>query len=186
MSTAATCYSEDFYKDEPTVSSPKLAWPRHSEFNILPLTVLKISRSEGNGPYHSSTLSIEGNVPDWFTDAVKKLLMLRELPENWDSYGARQVTVQSFETALLLTSRISEGSPLPSIVPTPTGGVQLEWHLFGIDLEVDITPEGNYSMSFEDETGEIKPFEDYPDFRSAENFGPLLDFVGQITKRKSA
>lgn len=66
-------------------------------------------------------------------DTIEKLLSLEY---GWDSYGALPIDVKCAYTAMQLATRISgDDWPLPSVVPTVHGGVQLEWHL-GIDIEV--------------------------------------------------
>lgn len=47
-------------------------------------------------------------------------------------------------------------TPSPQIIPTAMGTIQLEWHLRGIDLEVEALPSGLLHISCEDgESGEI-------------------------------
>ncbi len=41
-------------------------------------------------------------------------------------------------------------TPAPSIVPTPRGRVQLEWHIHGVDLEVGVTPNGSIAAAWAD------------------------------------
>jgi hypothetical protein len=55
-----------------------------------------------------------------------------------------------YATELLATAMLPSG-PAPQIVPTPKGGLQLEWHEPAADLEVEIDPNGQYSLSFEKE-----------------------------------
>jgi len=79
----------------------------------------------------------------WFKTAVAELGDLLHLPPNWDSYGAKPVDQRNIGAALELLIRImQDDTPAPSVVPTTTGGVQLEWHLQGIDLEVEVTSPG--------------------------------------------
>ena len=40
--------------------------------------------------------------------------------------------------------------PSPSIVPTSRGGVQIEWHVKGIDLEIEVVTPHRFQASFED------------------------------------
>lgn len=66
--------------------------------------------------------------------ALEKLESLRLLKSNWDSYGAASISPEAIATASQFLQ--------PDIVPTSQGGIQLEWHNFGIDLEIEITPAG--------------------------------------------
>jgi len=62
------------------------------------------------------------------------------LPENWDSYGAKQVRLGLVEATIkfvLIVASAYPKLPAPSLVPTPDGGVQIEWHTRDIDLEIE-------------------------------------------------
>jgi hypothetical protein len=82
------------------------------------------------------------------TEVMSKLL---NLSENWDSYGARRISPAATEFALqLLSQTVQVDTPVPSVVPTSRGGVQLEWHTRGIDLEAEIRSPGRLYVSYED------------------------------------
>ena len=85
------------------------------------------------------------------TPIIRRLNELLGLQRNWDSYGADPIKLVSVETALdLLSVVIDYGTPLASIVPTPEGGVQLEWHIRGVDLEIEIDAFGRPHAYFSD------------------------------------
>jgi len=50
----------------------------------------------------------------------------------------------------LLQTVMDEQTPIPSIVPTPPGGVQIEWHVKGIDLEIEVESTSRINVLFED------------------------------------
>lgn len=82
-------------------------------------------------------------------DAMNELL---SLPQGWDSYRARPVTVAVAETAFeLLQDIMRPSTPVPSVVPTRGGGLQLEWHSKGIDLEISIRSPANIVAEFENQ-----------------------------------
>jgi hypothetical protein len=73
------------------------------------------------------------------------------LPEGWNSYRAHRVDGQAAIRAVqLLLDTAQSDTPAPSVVPTAPGGVQLEWHMRGINLEVEITPGLQVEVAFED------------------------------------
>lgn len=37
----------------------------------------------------------------------------------------------------------------PQLVPTTTGGIQLEWHRGGLDVELHVEPDGSSWLSYE-------------------------------------
>ncbi len=88
---------------------------------------------------------------DRLVPAVERLVRLLSLPENWDSYGAPRINPQAAEAAVgVLTQALVTGAPMPEIVPTNRGMVQLEWHQNGIDLEVEVMAPGRYLAFFRD------------------------------------
>jgi len=58
---------------------------------------------------------------------------LAALKANWDTYGAPPITPAAIETAKWLHSHW----PTASVVPTPTGGVQLETEALEIEIGAD-------------------------------------------------
>lgn len=49
----------------------------------------------------------------------------------------------AIRSALQLLGRVmSPDSAVPSVVPRFSGGLQLEWHMLGVDLEVEFEPDG--------------------------------------------
>lgn len=112
-------------------------------------------RNAGIAPEKTLRITLPSTPPNWLSASVDDLNLLLTLEENWDSYGARKTDPKSAVHALeLLTIVMTNDMPDPTIVPTPLGGVQLEWHRHGIDLEIEICGEGDYSVFFEDETGQ--------------------------------
>jgi hypothetical protein len=102
------------------------------------------------------TFSIETNIvwptmPAWFPAVILDFADLLTLPADWDSYGARALDARTVNCAMSLLSQVMQSStPPPSLVPTSSGGVQLEWHRKGIDLEVVINPGEETEVSCED------------------------------------
>lgn len=104
------------------------------------------------------TLSVEwtGPEPSWLRPALEVLVELRTLPRNWNSYGALPIADRAIQVAIaLLHDVMPERAPHAQIVPTAPGGVQLEWHTGGIDMEIEVEPNGEASVICEDlRTGE--------------------------------
>ena len=48
----------------------------------------------------------------------------------------------------ILAKILDSGAPPPSVVPTYEGGVQVEWHRNGVDLEIEISPDGEAEYFF--------------------------------------
>lgn len=78
---------------------------------------------------------------DDFVRAVSRIL---RLPSGWAGPGSRPVTREALVGALeFIRRRLPVTSPRPSVVPTAQGGIQLEWHLPGCDVEVEFDAHGN-------------------------------------------
>ena len=84
---------------------------------------------------------------------VVKLFALRNLRAGWDSYGAQPIRQEIIErTAQWIPSILQASTPEPAVVPQAEGGLQLEWHRKGIDLEIYMDSPGNIHFSAEDRT----------------------------------
>lgn len=103
-------------------------------------------------PHHFLGVEVTGREPAWIAPTAGALADLLELPSNWNSYGAHPVDAALIQTAFgLLVNAGSEWEfPPPIVVPTSRGGVQLEWHTRGIDLELEVKPDGRHHLFFED------------------------------------
>ncbi len=84
----------------------------------------------------------------WRPTVVAKLAELAQLKAGWNSYRAAPISPEAIQRALaLLDATMSEGTPAPSVVPLSTGGVQIEWHVAGFDLEVEVpSPPGQIEV----------------------------------------
>lgn len=122
-------------------------------------------------------LSVYGIVPPWFKPTVRALADLLWLEPNWDSYGARRVVSCHVEGAVkLLAEVMSNDSPAPSVGPTSRGGVILEWHRGGCDLEVETLAPSRFLVSFEDPVNGSES-----DQELTHNFDRLRDWIDRIS-----
>jgi len=77
--------------------------------------------------------------PVWPAKVVSKMSALLRLRPDWDTYGAPSPRYDAAMFALTLLDGIMRpDTPEPSVVPTPNGGVQLEWHETHVDLEIHV------------------------------------------------
>ncbi len=76
-------------------------------------------------------------LPAWFDPLVQGFVDALTLPPNWDSYQARTIDPQIVHEAMnFINAVLAPTSPAPRVMPLSSGGIQLEWHRNGIDLEV--------------------------------------------------
>ena len=59
----------------------------------------------------------------------------KELKPGWDSYGGKPISHKCLDKALSILSELSDEYQM---VPDPDGGVQLERHTGGLDIEIYI------------------------------------------------
>src|SRR5665213_3489976 len=89
----------------------------------------------------------------WQVEVQGQLLQFAKMSPGWDSYDAPQVTWDAGMFALsILNDIMRPRTPIPQVVPASVGGVQLEWHEKGIDLEIRVTAPYRCSLWFEDQT----------------------------------
>lgn len=62
---------------------------------------------------------------------------LESLPHGWDGYNAPPIDREILRTVARFLDGLSESAPQPNVVPTMTGGVQLEWHEGRKSLELE-------------------------------------------------
>lgn len=84
-----------------------------------------------------------------------QLAPLRNLPYDWDSYGGRPLDRRVAEIARRFLTWIAiEGRPAPFIVPTPTGGLSVEWRRGNRELILEfagVAPASSVSVYFADD-----------------------------------
>lgn len=111
------------------------------------------SREEGTAVAESqygSSLS-ESPPTEAFLASVRKIVRLLSFAPGWDSYNARAIDRQRAVAALsMVWLALVNGAPTPAIVPTSDGGIQLEWHRQGVDLEIRVISEVACEVYFED------------------------------------
>src|SRR6266511_2295437 len=75
----------------------------------------------------------------WLADALSELRSLALLETGWDSYGGDPIApVVADRVARLLRVLAREPYPRPSLVPTTSGGVQLEWYGSVAELSLEV------------------------------------------------
>lgn len=121
---------------------------------------------------------------DPFPQAVEQtcvgLFQLIELDENWNSYGAVPVNWECIVTAVeIVLQFFNDSTPSPSVVPTSAGGVQLEWHRGGADLEIEVPRKGELSIYFEDENGEREFSVDLKRHQEPLELGNMLERISR-------
>jgi hypothetical protein len=87
----------------------------------------------------------------WEAAVVQALVRLINMPTGWDSYNAPPLRRDAGHFALEILQRVMRPrTPIPQVTPSAAGGVQLEWHEKGVDLELHITAPYQWELWFRD------------------------------------
>lgn len=129
-------------------------------------------------PQSEIVVEVSQPEPTWLYPVLHRLQHLSRLGDNWDSYGGRPVADEAVFTALSVIARLlSDESVPPEVAPTSEGGVQLEWHREGEELEIRVTSNGEISaFRFNEAAGEGAEV----DRVSLSNLTPLMDLTGRL------
>jgi hypothetical protein len=117
-------------------------------------------------------ISIENAPPlPWLEPSIQAIANLLMLPTNWDFEGAPPVHVPTAQLALEGLLRFMDQTTVaPQWTPTRLGGLQVDWHQNGIDLEIAFDSEypAGYAI--------------FSDLRNAANDweGPLMSNLGEL------
>lgn len=116
----------------------------------------------------------ESLAADWFKPTLLSLVRMLLLPRGWDTFAARSIAPESVEHALaFLAHTLHPTSAPPAVVPLSDGGIQLEWHRGGLDVEVTFSPDGEPALYVADlESGH--EWELNPESEEVEEVRPLL------------
>jgi hypothetical protein len=118
-----------------------------------------------------------GRPPEWLSMTEEAIESLLTLPENWDSYGARAIESRAVRAAIeLLRSIVQLDTPQPVVVPTNQGGIQIEWHTQGIDLEIEITAEREVRILYENPQENAEE-----EFELGSDLKPLTDLTAKVS-----
>jgi hypothetical protein len=99
----------------------------------------------------STPVTLEASRPAWWDHVEERFAALRDLPANWNGYGAAVLDSDTINRAAgILASLVDQTTPEPSVVPAVTGGVQIEWHTLKADLEMEFQPSGETDLLFTD------------------------------------
>lgn len=90
-----------------------------------------------------SQISAQAHRPCSAHRTVARLNSLLDLRDGWDGHRAHAVTIPATEaTVRVLASLMDETSAPPQLFPLPDGGLQIEWHVGGNSIEVEIDAGG--------------------------------------------
>jgi hypothetical protein len=110
-----------------------------------------------------SVLALRDRPAGWVVECIGRIERLRELKQNWDSYGAKPVDVDSIASAARLVPWLAgiTGIDCPRVTASPAGHVALswEWKQHQRELDLEILPDGTLRYAFLDEQTPADDFE---------------------------
>lgn len=75
----------------------------------------------------------------WMMALKERFNEIGSLPVGWDGYTGKPVSFTTANFAAQIIERLySKDVPAPSIVPGADGSMQIEWHINGYDVELDV------------------------------------------------
>jgi hypothetical protein len=79
---------------------------------------------------------------DWLRQSIQRIQDLTALAPGWDGYGAKPIDAGvAVDAVSFLIDHAYPTVSEPAVVPLADGGIQLEWHVGGIDLEIAFSDE---------------------------------------------
>jgi hypothetical protein len=108
-------------------------------------------------PMSAPRIDLPPDTPRWLEPTLRTVGGLADLEPDWDSHGARAIDPRVLREAIDLLRSLMRGStPAPAVVPLADGGIQLEWHAVGLDLEIAVHRFGPAEVLCEEPGGESR------------------------------
>ncbi len=109
---------------------------------------LRPVRGQKFGAQWSSIALVSPRSAPWMREALGEVDSLARLGTGWDGGLSPPIAASVIELArkAVISAAQAEDAAAPHVAPIPGGGIQLEWHLLGKDLELEIHPSGELSF----------------------------------------
>ena len=121
---------------------------------------------------------VDHPVEDWHRKVSERIQELIRLPVGWDGYAGRPV---KFETGMFTCKMLNAlwrwDTPVPQIVPGPSGDLQIEWHMQDNTVELHVIAPNRVSawriMNGGDPEGE--------EINLSNDFAPIEEWIERLT-----
>lgn len=118
--------------------------------------------------------------PGWLHDLEDQLASILNLQAGWDSYGADRPDDALVAHALdIFLEAATDQTPAPQVIPLPSGGIQLEWHCAGIDIEMSVERFGAADLYVHDREGRLADTE----IAISQDLAPFVGALNELTLR---
>lgn len=152
MSNLATAYQGVLTEAMGSWYRPTTPWSASDELANASLRTAALNRAD-TPPLKVTIVAHRPPPPDPILHAIRQASELVRLPRGWNSYDAEPVSSEAVRDAIAFLVDAASSIPnvvAPAVVPTVRGGLQLEWHRQGIDLEIEFDPNDSPSWYAED------------------------------------
>lgn len=110
-----------------------------SAFQQKNRSVRDYQRGGSGSVFTSYRVVVPGLQSCWALELEDRLAELVSLPVGWDGYRGKPVAFQcAYFVVNMLESLCNDDVPSPSLVPGSDGSLQVEWHINGYDVELDV------------------------------------------------
>lgn len=97
--------------------------------------------------------------PVWLGRVKNRLKALVNLPVDWDTYGGIPADPSLVQLAENLVEWVAvDGVPPPDVFASGDGGVQLEWHIRGVDVTIAFSTSDEPTIFYHDLTADTAPW----------------------------
>lgn len=121
-----------------------------------------------------------GRRSPWLVSVQHEIRDLLLLEAGWDLYSARPIDERAVATAQVIVLEAARfGCPRPSIVPMSRGGIQVEWHTRGMNIEVTIPSHGSSVVVWSEDLRQQVEEE----FELNEDLDPLRSVLMTLARR---
>ncbi len=140
-SRARTPYDDSTFPNNLTLDSvfSSETWPQPTG-----TITLHVVWETGKAPVRRPPLA----TTNWFIPTLQCMASILLTRETWTTGGAQPDSSAAAEMLNLLSRVLDGRTPPPDVVPTWEGGIQVEWHRNGVDLEIESTPSGDVEFYF--------------------------------------
>jgi hypothetical protein len=115
----------------------------------------------------------------WQITVLSKVLEFTKLAPDWDTYGSPPLKWDAGLFALAVLNQVMlRRTPIPQVVPTPGGGVQVEWHDRQLDIELHVRRPYDCELWVEDQRTGLSRSEEL-----SSDFTHLQDAIKTLTTR---
>ncbi len=104
------------------------------------VAAIPTSDSQSSTIFPQHRVRIDNHNSRWMKELAERFDDIVGLSKGWDGYAGEPVSFTTAQFAAQMIERLCiPDVPAPSIVPGSDGSLQVEWHVGGFDIELDVT-----------------------------------------------